>query len=139
MKKSHHNTSLTCEALNSAESVPQSTKIQLLVQFAPSVSLERQPLVIREGDTAIFRCRAEANPELVTYKWLLGAQELFGSEDGSVLVLPGLNRTRDSAIVKCQVSNTIGKSEETYSLDIFCKFIVSFTGRHSFIHRFPKL
>ena len=26
MKKSHHNTSITCEALNSAESVPQSTR-----------------------------------------------------------------------------------------------------------------
>ena len=55
MKKEHHNTSLTCEALNSAESVPQSTRIRLMVEFAPSVSLERQPLVIREGDTAIFR------------------------------------------------------------------------------------
>ena len=125
MKKEHHNTSLTCEALNSAESVPQSTRIQLMVEFAPSVSLERQPLVIREGDTAIFRCRAEANPELVTYKWFLGAEEMFGSEDGSVLVLPGLNRTRDGEIVKCQVSNSIGKSEETHSLDIFCKFISS--------------
>lgn len=122
MKKEHHNTSLTCEALNSAESVPQSTRIHLMVEFAPNVSLERQPLVIREGDTAIFRCRAEANPELVTYKWFLGAEEMFGSEDGSVLVLPGLNRTKDGEIVKCQVSNSIGKSEETHSLDIFCKF-----------------
>ena len=123
MKKSHHNTSLTCEALNSAESVPQSTSVHFLVEFAPSVRLEREPAVIREGDTAVFRCKAEANPSLVTYKWFLGGQEVLGSEDGSVLVLPGLNRTRDGEIVKCQVSNSIGKSEETYSLDIFCKFI----------------
>ena len=122
MKKSHHNTSLTCEAQNSAESVPQSTSINILVQFAPSVSLERKPGVIREGDTAKFKCLTEANPDEVTYKWFVGGQEMYGSEDGAMLVLPVLNRTSAGQIVKCQASNSIGKSEETYSLDIYCKF-----------------
>ena len=102
MKKSHHNTSLTCEAQNSAESVPQSTSINILVQFAPSVSLERKPGIIREGDTAKFKCITEANPEEVTYKWFVGGQEMYGSEDGSMLVLPVLNRTSAGQIVKCQ-------------------------------------
>ena len=37
-------------------------------------------------------------------------------------VLPGLNRSSDGEIVKCQVSNSIGKSEETFSLEIYCEF-----------------
>ena len=87
------------------------------------MTLERKPAVIKEGDTAIFKCRAEANPNIVSYKWFLGGYEVAGGEeDGSVLILPGLNRSSASEIVKCQVSNSIGKSEETYSLDIYCKY-----------------
>ena len=61
-------------------------------------------------------------PENLVFIFSQGGHEVPGSEDGSVLVLPGLNRTSAGRIVKCQVSNSIGKSEETYSLDIFCKF-----------------
>ena len=119
--RQHHNTSLTCEAQNSAEAVPQSTRVNLLVEFAPSVTLERTPAVVREGDTAIFRCLAEANPANLSYRWFLGGREMEGGEDGSVLVLPGLNRTSAGQIVKCQVTNIIGKSEETFSLQIYCE------------------
>ena len=122
VKKQHHNTSLTCESQNSAESVPQSTAIHVMVEFAPSVTLERSPAVVKEGDTAMFRCRAEANPADLSYRWFLGGHEMAGSEDGSLLVLPGLNRSSDGEIVKCQVSNSIGKSEETFSLEIYCEF-----------------
>ena len=121
MARHHHNTSLTCEAQNSAESVPQATEIKLIVEFAPSVRLERRPAVVREGDSAIFRCLAEANPANLSYRWFLGGREMEAGEDGSVLVLPGLNRTSAGQIVKCQVSNYIGKSEETYSLQIYCE------------------
>ena len=121
VKREHHNTSLTCEAQNSAESVPQSTKVRVMVEFAPAVTLERRPAVVREGDTAMFRCAAEANPASLSYRWFLGQQEMAGEEDGSLLVLPGLNRTSAGKIVKCQVSNSIGKSEETYSLEIYCE------------------
>ena len=127
--RQHHNTSLTCEAQNSAESVPQSTEMKLLVEFAPSVRLERSPAVLREGDTAIFKCLAEANPANLSYRWFLGGREMEGGEDGSVLVLPGLNRTSAGQIVKCQVRNYIGKSEETYSLQIYCESITRLVGK----------
>ena len=129
--RQHHNTSLTCEAQNSAESVPQSTEMKLLVEFAPSVRLERSPAVLREGDTAIFKCLAEANPANLSYRWFLGGREMEGGEDGSVLVLPGLNRSSAGQIVKCQVRNYIGKSEETYSLQIYCESITRLVGKAS--------
>ena len=129
--RQHHNTSLTCEAQNSAESVPQSTEMKFLVEFAPSVRLERSPAVLREGDTAMFKCLAEANPANLSYRWFLGGREKEGGEDGSVLVLPGLNRTSAGQIVKCQVRNYIGKSEETYSLQIYCESITSLVGKAS--------
>ena len=48
----------------------------MFVEFAPSVSLSREPAVLREGDTAVFSCSAAANPALVTYKWFLGGREV---------------------------------------------------------------
>ena len=44
--------------------------------------------MIREGDTAIFKCKAEANPGDVSYKWFLGIDEtrilgIFHSYDWS--------------------------------------------------------
>ena len=94
----------------------------MFVEFAPSVSLSREPAVLREGDTAVFSCSAAANPALVTYKWFLGGREVAGGGDsGPRLVVADLSRSQAGQIVKCQVTNSIGKSEETYSLDIFCK------------------
>ena len=44
-----------------------------------------------------------------------------GGDSGARLVVADLSRSQAGQIVKCQVTNSIGKSEETYSLDIFCK------------------
>ena len=122
MRKSHHNTSLTCEAQNSAESVPQSTAVRLSVQFAPSVRLEVEPAELREEDTATFRCVSRANPAAVSYRWTVGGVAVRGAGDRNTLVLHGLNRTSAGSIVKCEVSNSIGRSEDTFSLNINCKF-----------------
>lgn len=121
MKKTHHNTSLTCEAQNSAESSPTKTSILLQVEFAPAVSLEHKPAVMKEGDTVIFKCLAHSNPDTVTYQWFVGGKQKSLGEDASVLVLPGVDRASNGAIVKCQVRNSIGKSEETHTLDIYCE------------------
>ena len=122
MKKYHHNTTITCEAQNSAESVPQSTSIKLFVEFAPSVTLKKSPAIVKEGDKTQFRCQSHAKPPQVSFQWFLDGEMVDGvEEDGSVLRLDKLNRSAAGKIVKCQVTNSIGKSEETYSLDINCK------------------
>ena len=122
MKKSHHNTSLICEAQNSAESSPRKTSILLQVEFAPNVLLEHTPGVVKEGDTVIFKCLAQSNPDTVTYQWYVGGKEQRLGEDVAVMVLPGVDRRSNGDIVKCRVRNRVGTSEETNTLDIYCEY-----------------
>ena len=121
MSRSHHNTNLTCEAQNSAESSPGSTSILLRVEFAPTVTLQHSPEVIREGDTVKYKCLVSANPGNVSYQWSVDGDEQLLGGDHSVLVLPGVTRSSNTQIVKCRVGNMIGYSEETDTLDIHCK------------------
>ena len=37
------------------------------VEFAPWLRLQHSPARLREGDTAVFRCRAQANPDKVGF------------------------------------------------------------------------
>ena len=121
MKKSHHKASLICEAQNFAESTPRKTSILLQVEFAPKVRLEHTPGVKKEGDTVIFKCLAQSNPDTVTYQWFVGGKVQMLVEDVTVMVLPGVDRRSNGDIVKCRVRNRVGTSEETYTLDINCK------------------
>ena len=91
------------------------------MEFAPSVTIEHTPAVLKEGDTVIFQCRAQANPDNVTYQWFVDGKEQALDENASKLVITGLKRGNNGEIVKCRVRNTVGKSEETKTLDIFCK------------------
>lgn len=118
--RSHHNTSITCEAQNSAEVSPRSTSVLLKVEFAPWVSLQHTPSQLKEGDSASFQCQASANPDQVSFSWLVDNKKkeaVLGKPH--LLILPGLTRSDNGAIVKCQASNSIGKSEETRTLNIF--------------------
>jgi hypothetical protein len=121
MKESHHNMSMRCEAQNSAESSPRKTSILLQVEFAPKVRLEHTSGVMKEGDTLIFKCRAQSNPDIVTYQWFVGGTEQMLGEDVSVMVLRGVERRSNGNIVKCGVRNRVGTSEETFTLIIFCE------------------
>ena len=122
MKESHHNTSLICEAQNSAESSPRNTSILLQVEFSPKVRLEHTPGVKKECDTVIYKCLAKSNPDTVTYQWFVGGKEKSLGEDVSVMVLPGVDRRSNGDIVKCRVRNRVGTSEETHTLDIYCEY-----------------
>ena len=124
MKKSHHNTSLYCEAQNSAEKTPRRASILLQVEFAPYVTLVQTPGVLKEGDTGVFTCLAQANPGTVTYQWFLAGKEQSVGGNASQLELPGLDRRNNGEIMKCRVTNRVGKSEETQTLNILCKFVV---------------
>ena len=121
MRRSQHNTNLTCEAQNSAESSPRSTSILLGVEFAPTVTLQHSPEVIREGDTVKYKCLVSANPGNVSYQWSVDGDEQLLGGDHSVLVLPGVTRKSHTNIVKCRVQNNIGYSEETNTLNIQCE------------------
>ena len=56
-------------------------------------------------------------------RWFLSDAIVPGNH-GTQLRLDGLDRSQNGAIVKCEVSNAIGKSEETQTLDIFCEWVI---------------
>ena len=53
-------------------------------------------------------------------RWFLSSAIVPGNH-GTLLRLDGIDRSQNGAIVKCEVSNAIGKSEETQTLDINCE------------------
>ena len=125
MSRTMQNTSLICEAQNSAESSPKKSSILVQVEFAPHVRLEQTGGVIREGKSVVFRCIAQANPDRVTYKWSVGGEEYTVREKG--LVLTRVDRDDNGKIIKCSVSNSVGRSEDTHTLNVHCKYICIFS------------
>lgn len=75
---------------------------------------------IPEGSEVRLGCKSDANPSEVTYRWYLN-DELIVGDYTTELVLFNVTRKQHDAIVKCEVQNAVGKSEESQTLDISCK------------------
>lgn len=96
------------------------------VKFAPKVTLKPSTGVIAngripEGTEVRLKCDADANPADLTYKWYLNDEPIIGDYT-TELVLHNVTRKHHDAIVKCEVYNAVGKSEESQTLDISCKY-----------------
>ncbi|ODM98984.1 Irregular chiasm C-roughest protein [Orchesella cincta] len=109
--KEHHNKTFTCQAHNRPSKEVMSTHIRLEVKYAPKVSVKIQSTQIREFDNVRISCRAEANPPEISYRWFLNDQVLAG-DHGPVLLLPNVTRKYHDAIIKCEVQNAVGRSQE---------------------------
>ncbi|KAJ8959341.1 hypothetical protein NQ318_022027 [Aromia moschata] len=121
-RKIHHNTTFTCQAQNTAERTHRSAKLKLEVKFAPKVTVTIVSGLgpngrIPEGAEVRLGCHADANPPNVTYRWFLNEEPLIGDYT-TELVLHNVTRRHHDAIVKCEVQNSVGKSEESQTLDI---------------------
>ncbi|XP_063233739.1 irregular chiasm C-roughest protein isoform X2 [Bacillus rossius redtenbacheri] len=119
-KKEHHNTTFTCQAQNQADRTYRSAKLRLEVKYAPKVSLsvaEAKEDRLVEGQDVTLDCRADANPQELTYRWYLDDEPVPGDYT-TRLVLSNVSRRFHDAIVKCEVHNPVGKSEESETLDI---------------------
>ncbi|XP_060519888.1 irregular chiasm C-roughest protein [Cylas formicarius] len=121
-RKVHHNTTFTCQAQNTAERTHRSAKLKLEVKYAPKVTVTvlsgtSSSGRIPEGAEVRLGCLADANPQDVSYKWFLNDEPLIGDYT-TELVLHNVSRKHHDAIVKCEVHNAVGKSEESQTLDI---------------------
>ncbi|KAF3429011.1 hypothetical protein E2986_13299 [Frieseomelitta varia] len=121
-RKDHDNTTFTCQSQNAADRTPQNAKLRVEVRYAPKVSLRIRSGLgkngrIVEGSELRFKCRAEANPPNVEYRWFINEKKVIGDYTTEMIIH---NATRDlhDAIVKCEVHNDVGKSEDTETLDI---------------------
>ncbi|XP_065364987.1 irregular chiasm C-roughest protein [Calliphora vicina] len=121
-KKEHHNTTFTCQAQNTADRTYRSAKILLEVKYAPkvTVSVVGGALAggrIPESAEVILSCQADANPPVQTYRWFIN-DELVTGDYTTKMVIHNVSRQYHDAIVKCEVVNAVGKSEESETLDI---------------------
>jgi hypothetical protein len=124
-KKEHHNTTFTCQAQNAAERTYRSARLRLEVKYAPKVTLSVVSGLgpsgrLTEGAEVHLACKADANPLDLTYRWYIN-DELVPGDYTTEMIIPNITRNYHDAIVKCEVHNLVGKSEETETLDIICK------------------
>ncbi|XP_023718817.1 irregular chiasm C-roughest protein isoform X2 [Cryptotermes secundus] len=121
-KKEHHNTSFTCQAQNTADRTYRSARLRLEVKYAPKVALSIVSGLgpsgrLTEGADVRLACKADANPLDLTYRWYIN-DELVPGDYTTELMIPNITRKYHDAIVKCEVHNPVGKSEESETLDI---------------------
>ncbi|CRK89536.1 CLUMA_CG003280, isoform A [Clunio marinus] len=121
-KKDHHNTTITCQAQNTADRTYKSARLKLEVKFAPkvTVSVISGTLAngrIQEGAEVRLACHAEANPNEVFFKWYINDNKING-DHSTELIIPNITREFHDSIVKCEVSNVVGKSMDSETLDI---------------------
>lgn len=122
-KREHHNTTITCQALNSADRQEKTAKLRLTVKFAPKVTVsvisgalanEKIP----EGTEVRLACHAEANPSNdLTYRWYINGEPAIGDFTTEMMV-PNISRKYHDAVIKCEVQNSVGKNEESETLEI---------------------
>uniref|UniRef100_W8BE24 Irregular chiasm C-roughest protein n=1 Tax=Ceratitis capitata TaxID=7213 RepID=W8BE24_CERCA len=121
-KKEHHNTTFTCQAQNTADRTYRAAKILIEVKYAPKVvvSVISGALAggrILEGSEVILSCKADANPAPQSYRWFIN-DELVTGDYTTKMIIHNVTRQHHEALVKCEVVNAVGKSEETETLDI---------------------
>lgn len=121
-KKEHHNTTFTCQAQNTADRTYRSAKLKLEVKYAPKVTLSIISGLgptgrLTEGAEVRLACKADANPLDLTYRWYIN-DDLVPGDYTTELIIPNITRKYHDAIVKCEVHNPVGKSEESETLDI---------------------
>ncbi|XP_030386521.1 irregular chiasm C-roughest protein [Scaptodrosophila lebanonensis] len=137
-KKEHHNTIFTCQAQNTADRTYRSAKIRVEVKYAPKVKvnvigigggsgivgISAGAMAMSNGIHRIvehaqvrLECRADANPSDVRYRWYINEEPIIGGQK-TEMVIRNVTRNFNDAIVKCEVQNSVGKSEDSETLDI---------------------
>jgi hypothetical protein len=103
-KMHYHNKNITCQAQNAAERSPRSVSLLMEVKYAPKVTVT-----------------VDANPPNVVYKWYINDEIAYGDYT-TELTIASASRKLNGAIVKCEVTNAVGKGEDNQTLSVHCKF-----------------
>ena len=77
---------------------------------------------VTEGSKVLYTCEAHANPTQMTFAWYVGGRRVPEAHS-SQLVLDKVARNMHNHVVKCEVSNPIGKTEESTLINIACKLV----------------
>ncbi|XP_077078021.1 cell adhesion molecule 3 isoform X5 [Siphateles boraxobius] len=93
------------------------TEQPLSVLFSPSVSIQPESDLPREGEKFYLQCLANGNPEPTAFVWRRKDGELppLAKVDGAFLRFESLNKT-DNGIYECQADNGIGMGDVSHTL-----------------------
>jgi hypothetical protein len=121
-KREHHNTTITCQALNSADRQEKTAILKLTVKYAPKVTVsvisgalanEKIP----EGVEVRLACHAEANPTDLTYRWYINGEPAIGDYT-TEMIIHNISRKYHDANIKCEVQNAVGRGDASQTLEI---------------------
>ncbi|XP_050357974.1 irregular chiasm C-roughest protein-like isoform X2 [Nymphalis io] len=119
--KLHHNQTITCQAQNTADRAFRMATVHIEVKYAPKINVSIVSGAVNkripEGSEARLLCSVDANPPAQMYRWYLNNNPIVGDYEEE-LVIFNVTRKHNKAIVKCEVSNTAGKSESTLALNV---------------------
>lgn len=116
-KMHYHNKNITCQAQNAAERSPRSVSLLMEVKYAPKVTVTLEQERIAELESVRLSCHADANPPNVIYKWYIN-DEIAHGDYSTELIIASASRQLNDAIVKCEVTNAVGKGEDNQTLSV---------------------
>ncbi|CAB3246997.1 unnamed protein product [Arctia plantaginis] len=119
--KSHHNQTITCQAQNTADRAPRMATVHIEVKYAPKVKVTISSGMnkgkIRENSELRLRCDVDANPKAQKYLWYINSNPVVGDYTDEMIIF-NVSRKHHNALVRCEVSNSVGTSEGDISLKV---------------------
>lgn len=92
------------------------------VKYAPKVTVTIEQERVAETESVRLSCHADANPPNVVYKWYIN-NEIAQGDLSTQLTINSASRKLNNAVVKCEVTNAVGKGEDNQTLSVHCKSI----------------
>lgn len=118
--KGHHNQTITCQAQNTADRAPRMATVHIEVKYMPKVNVtisSGQNGKIPEGSELRVRCDVDANPPAQIYRWYVNSNPVVGDYADEMIIF-NVTRKHHNAVVRCEVSNSVGKSEGNTTLEV---------------------
>lgn len=127
--KSSHEKIITCEAQNGAENLPQEASVKVMVKFKPIVKIKRvrelgsTGEMLKEGEKLKLACEANGNPSKFQFSWKVDGHKVNGdlgswSVSENIFTIPAVTRELRGRRLSCQVSNSVGLSEDQIKLNV---------------------
>ncbi|XP_068624377.1 irregular chiasm C-roughest protein-like [Battus philenor] len=119
--KGYHNQTITCQAQNTADRAYRMATVHIEVKYVPKVQVAINSDTVKgripEGTDARIGCTVDANPAAQVYRWYINNNPVIGDYTDEMIIF-NVTRKHNKAVVKCEVSNAVGQSDGTVTLEV---------------------
>ncbi|XP_063842491.1 irregular chiasm C-roughest protein-like isoform X2 [Scylla paramamosain] len=116
-EKKHHQANISCEVRHKALETPIVRNVVMSVKYPPEPSITVDSAKIQEKDDVMFKCKAEANPPTLRYRWEVNGVAVVGDHTAHYL-MPRVDRSSNGAKVACIAANDIGTNRAEHTLSV---------------------